>query len=602
MSKEIERKYRVTHWSPEALGLLRTGELSVIYQGYMSRNPVKRVRLLWGQNGKYAEITEKGVGTIEREENTQRVNFPEGERLYAQCSYTVQKIRIRNGRYEFDFFLNKLAGLEVLEIELNSVEEQIALPAGLGVIEVTHDTNFRASFHNVHLSEQESVSSLLGYNIIRETIRFSHMQPGIDATIERLKAVIGEKGFTVLAVAGPSSSGKGYFTRKIKEYFGDRAAVINLDDFFIGVTAMRARNIEHFDVHSAVDACAAAQKVAELVEGKDSVMVPDYDFKRGERAGEKKVTRPQDLLIIEGLYALYPPLETLADISVFIDVDVHGAFCRRIKRDFIGGRTSQRAAKVFEMYCCQVHPSRQRFVDFQRDFADFIVVNAMRPATEMSFNDEGAETQKKFLISGSGASSSRANNFLAVVLAVLNQEGFNEQKPDSPFHQSDTFYEAPSQHWFDKINEADKRGSGDELMRVRRTISASGKTLYQLAYKGPKDETNFLDRRRVMKLEILPCQRDYLSDYLGYRKIGEVEKFRRIFRSADSVLRVAIDVFIAVGGVWVEINGSNKGEVEALERKFIKAGLQENRFTDKSYFDLYILKELDKFLQSILNI
>ena len=61
-------------------------------------------------------------------------------------------------------------------------------------------------------------------------------------------------------------------------------------------------------------------------------------------------------------------------------------------------------------------------------------------------------------------------------------------------------------------------------------------------------------------------------------------------------------MFIAVGGVWVEINGSNKGEVEALERKFIKAGLQENRFTDKSYFDLYILKELDKFLQSILNI
>ncbi len=123
---------------------------------------------------------------------------------------------------------------------------------------------------------------------------------------------IAEKKPRILFIAGPSSSGKTTFSKRLQIQLmvnGIRPEVISMDDYFVNrVDTPRDENGDwDFENVNAVDLPFFRQQMTELLEGKE-VELPSYSFERGERVfeGRKLKMHRDSVLIIEGLHALNP--------------------------------------------------------------------------------------------------------------------------------------------------------------------------------------------------------------------------------------------------------------------------------------------------------
>lgn len=116
---EIERKFLV-----KSLPDLSGAKSSEIKQGYVSISPEVRVREL---AGKYYR-TEKGEGTVMREEREWEISENEGKELFSKIQTNViEKTRyyLPYGKYtiELDVYKGKFDGLIVAEIEFPTLNE-----------------------------------------------------------------------------------------------------------------------------------------------------------------------------------------------------------------------------------------------------------------------------------------------------------------------------------------------------------------------------------------------------------------------------------------------------------------------------------------------
>jgi adenylate cyclase len=146
MPLEIERKFLVT----DQYAYIRyiNGDVANTYgdhisQGYLSENV--RVRLRYG-DGNEACITIKGDRRgISRSEYTYTIPFEDGEEIIQSCKHIINKKRntiYYGGKYwEFDTFEGDNKGLVVVEVELESEDEEIKLPNWCGE-EVTQDDRY----------------------------------------------------------------------------------------------------------------------------------------------------------------------------------------------------------------------------------------------------------------------------------------------------------------------------------------------------------------------------------------------------------------------------------------------------------------------------
>jgi len=133
MGTEIERKFRVLGFDK---ALLVDG--TEIEQGYLCSSPEVRVRA----KGDWGFLTVKGEGSLIREEFEYRIPREDAKALLNMCSATVEKTRYRIDRFELDVFKGKLEGLILLEVELSKTDEEVPLPKGFEVFEVTGDVRF----------------------------------------------------------------------------------------------------------------------------------------------------------------------------------------------------------------------------------------------------------------------------------------------------------------------------------------------------------------------------------------------------------------------------------------------------------------------------
>lgn len=124
----------------------------------------------------------------------------------------------------------------------------------------------------------------------------------------------------VVLVAGPSSSGKTTFSKRL----GVQLAVnglwpfqISLDDYFVDRqhTPLDENGQYDFEALKAIDIAFFNAQLRELLAGK-SVEIPKFNFKTGERYFDGHILQlaPGNILIIEGIHGLNPDL--LEDIGV----------------------------------------------------------------------------------------------------------------------------------------------------------------------------------------------------------------------------------------------------------------------------------------------
>jgi len=135
---EIERKFLI-----DKSKLVFPSDGKRMIQGYLpsSNNTVMRIRLVYGEKA-LLTIKSEAIGITRKEYEYQIPPADADEMLYTICSQNfIDKTRYLIGRWEVDVFHKDNEGLIVAEIELESEDEKIDLPAWV-TEEVTHDTRY----------------------------------------------------------------------------------------------------------------------------------------------------------------------------------------------------------------------------------------------------------------------------------------------------------------------------------------------------------------------------------------------------------------------------------------------------------------------------
>ncbi|MFM8305476.1 MAG: type I pantothenate kinase [Actinomycetota bacterium] len=151
------------------------------------------------------------------------------------------------------------------------------------------------------------------------------MTDAAEALAARVEGVLRPPATTVVAVAGPVAVGKSTLAESVGEALRRRGAtveVVSTDGFLLPTAELDARGIldrkgfpESYDVDALRHFLAAVRD--ELRRG--DVSVPVYSHETYDIVpGERRAVPPVDILVLEGLNALYATVG-LVDFGVYVD-------------------------------------------------------------------------------------------------------------------------------------------------------------------------------------------------------------------------------------------------------------------------------------------
>ncbi len=183
-----------------------------------------------------------------------------------------------------------------------------------------------------------------------------------------------EEGLRLVTIAGPSSSGKTTFAKRLGiqlRVAGIEPVGLSLDDYYVDRDRTpRDEDGRHdFENIEAIDLDLFHEQLAELLEGRE-VLTPRYDFVTGMRKPKEKwkALRLEEgqILVIEGIHGLNPRLtenvpanrkfRIFASALTQLAIDNHNRIftsdarlIRRIVRDrFFRGFTAERTLELWE--------------------------------------------------------------------------------------------------------------------------------------------------------------------------------------------------------------------------------------------------------------
>ena len=133
-----------------------------------------------------------------------------------------------------------------------------------------------------------------------------------------------KEGVKAVMVAGPSSSGKTTFSKRLSLHLlvlGYKPFPISLDDYFVDreKTPLDADGERDYESIEALNVALFQENMNDLIAGRE-IELPKYDFKSGKSvmSGRKLKLTPGMVLVIEGIHGLNPLLtESLPQESLF---------------------------------------------------------------------------------------------------------------------------------------------------------------------------------------------------------------------------------------------------------------------------------------------
>ena len=353
----------------------------------------------------------------------------------------------------------------------------------------------------------------------------------------------------IIGVAGGSGSGKTtHVAQKIKEMFLS-SSILSIDDYCFGPKiAEKIIGSRNLDDPRAYELALAGEHIRSL-KNRFAVQKPVYVYAEGRRV-RYETFQPKKVIIVEGLFALYPGIVEELDLKIFVDIAVHGSLIRRILRDV--ERTGQTEEQILEQYVATVYPMFKLYVEPTKVSADIVIVNEYVPEIEAN-SCESREVQIKAIPPE------------RLVEEKLKNLGFTKT---STVYQKDTYFLAPN--WPDDYS--------DEMMRIREE---GGR--YFLAYKGPRGEGPFRIKPKI-EFEVKPSLKNALR-LLGYKEIISFDKKRERF--SNQSLEVVFDEFMN-GCHFLEFRTANpEGESEILQY-LTRLGINPRFVTQKSYLEIML--------------
>ena len=217
-----------------------------------------------------------------------------------------------------------------------------------------------------------SLNAVVRQELIEQTILVAEaLHERRIAEIARIIAQRHEENHQLVFIAGPSSSGKTTFSKRLAVQLiagGLSPCLIALDDYFLPRDQLKmGRNGDlDFDSLAALDLPLFKSQLHKLLTGMQAVL-PRYNFKTGKREqGETLSLAKGHVLIVEGIHALNPVLRERIDddrvTRIFVsaltqlNLDSHNRvpttdtrLIRRIVRDSIyRGYTAEETIRMWE--------------------------------------------------------------------------------------------------------------------------------------------------------------------------------------------------------------------------------------------------------------
>ncbi|MEM1329664.1 MAG: hypothetical protein AAGG07_03790 [Planctomycetota bacterium] len=172
----------------------------------------------------------------------------------------------------------------------------------------------------------------------------------------------------IVAIGGPVASGKTTLARSLTQ--DGRGVMLSTDDYlpdYHQVPEAERDNPKHADLE------LLARHLLVLAQDRPVTDAPIWSFHTHARDGSKRLD-PAPLVVVEGIYALQPPIRDEADLRVFIDAPREARWARweRLELDGTRGWGVEKAKRFFDTVA---EPSFDRFRDQYRDAADLVVTN-----------------------------------------------------------------------------------------------------------------------------------------------------------------------------------------------------------------------------------
>lgn len=179
----------------------------------------------------------------------------------------------------------------------------------------------------------------------------------------------------LIGIAGGSGSGKTTFAQKIFDLVcKENCTLISMDSYYQPSPPedlISATGKSNFDHPEAFDWHLLRDHLLKLKNGQ-IIHSPIYDFKISKRTNEINEIVPAKVIIFEGIFSLYDPhIRELLDIKCFLRVDADIRFTRRLHRDV--KERARSLESVIAQYYDTVRPMYQKYLDPQKEFADFTV-------------------------------------------------------------------------------------------------------------------------------------------------------------------------------------------------------------------------------------
>ena len=179
----------------------------------------------------------------------------------------------------------------------------------------------------------------------------------------------------ILALIGGSGSGKSTVLDGLRNHFGERAAVLSLDNYYRPKSELPVdENGEtNFDMPVVIDDETMVSDIDVLRAGK-SIHLSTYTYNRDVMQSETITIDPAEWLIVEGLFAMaYPAMEERVDLVGYIDASPETRLARRIARD--GSERGYTEDEVRYQWKNHVRPADIQFIEPWKTKADVVVDN-----------------------------------------------------------------------------------------------------------------------------------------------------------------------------------------------------------------------------------
>lgn len=179
----------------------------------------------------------------------------------------------------------------------------------------------------------------------------------------------------VIGIAGGTCSGKSSIAGILIDEFRytNSINIIREDDYYKDQShlPMEERAKTNYDHPLAFDFDLMTDHIQRLIAG-ETIEKPTYDYTVHNRSDVTEIVHPSDVIIIEGLFALYrEEIRKLEDIKIFVDTSADIRFIRRLKRDV--KERARTIESITEQYLNTVKPMHDQFLEPTKQYADIII-------------------------------------------------------------------------------------------------------------------------------------------------------------------------------------------------------------------------------------